>query len=344
MALTLYSGVPGSGKSYALMQQVILPAYKSGRRVVTNLDGIKPDAIKEYCLEKWPDADLGEIVVVTREQLHDATFYPTSEWPPEKAFLDGGDFLVVDEFGTLFPSTGKLPVPTLKGFLAYHRHFVGVDGRTCDVVIATQSIRDVHKEVLSYLEASYKFRKLKSLGANRSYAWDAYEGDKQTKAYSTGNGKYKPAIFALYDSYSGGYDATEEKTDKRRGALGKMFWSMAVLVVVLIVGGSYGVWRFLNPAELELDPMAAAQAVNGVGQSNAQPIAQRQPPKSNFWIVGHVQGDAGYRVIVTDGRSVRVVKPDGFTFDGNRPVEGVVEGKRVIAEERVTIDREGMMQ
>ncbi|MBD1228961.1 zonular occludens toxin domain-containing protein [Xenorhabdus griffiniae] len=51
MSITAYFGVPGSGKSHECVKSVILPAYMKGRRIVTNIDGINPDAIREYAIK-----------------------------------------------------------------------------------------------------------------------------------------------------------------------------------------------------------------------------------------------------------------------------------------------------
>ncbi|EGJ3415938.1 hypothetical protein IHC78_002873 [Salmonella enterica subsp. houtenae] len=43
MAISAYIGIPGSGKSYEAVCNVIIPAFTSGRRVVTNT--LKPASI-----------------------------------------------------------------------------------------------------------------------------------------------------------------------------------------------------------------------------------------------------------------------------------------------------------
>ncbi|SUX73736.1 Zonula occludens toxin [Citrobacter freundii] len=41
MAISAYIGIPGSGKSYEAVCNVIIPAFTSGRRVVTNIYGLQ---------------------------------------------------------------------------------------------------------------------------------------------------------------------------------------------------------------------------------------------------------------------------------------------------------------
>ncbi len=41
MAISAYIGIPSSGKSYEAVCNVIIPAFTSGRRVVTNIYGLQ---------------------------------------------------------------------------------------------------------------------------------------------------------------------------------------------------------------------------------------------------------------------------------------------------------------
>ena len=43
MAISAYIGIPGSGKSYETVCNVIIPAFTSGRRVVTTFMVYKKD-------------------------------------------------------------------------------------------------------------------------------------------------------------------------------------------------------------------------------------------------------------------------------------------------------------
>lgn len=69
MAIIAYIGVPGSGKSHECVKSVIIPNMLKGRRIVTNVDGINPDAIIDYCLKHHnvPREKLGTVIPVTDE-------------------------------------------------------------------------------------------------------------------------------------------------------------------------------------------------------------------------------------------------------------------------------------
>ena len=74
MSITAYTGLPGSGKTYGVVQHVIVPALQAGRRVVTNIP-MRADVVAS---RGWP----GELVRVT--SAHDwfafiGYYFPTSK-------------------------------------------------------------------------------------------------------------------------------------------------------------------------------------------------------------------------------------------------------------------------
>ncbi|MFM1433993.1 zonular occludens toxin domain-containing protein [Yersinia enterocolitica] len=90
MAISAYIGIPGSGKSYEAVCNVIIPAFTSGRRVVTNIYGLQKDKITE----RYPDAT-GEIIVVDNDDVLKADFFPFKGG--EGSFCQFGDLIVIDE-------------------------------------------------------------------------------------------------------------------------------------------------------------------------------------------------------------------------------------------------------
>ena len=77
MAINAYTGLMGSGKSYEVVSSIILPAVRSGRRVVTNIDGINPDAIYAYLEKKYSidHESLGEIIPVSNNDVCSDNFF-----------------------------------------------------------------------------------------------------------------------------------------------------------------------------------------------------------------------------------------------------------------------------
>lgn len=343
MAITFYGGPPGAGKSYALVEQVIVPGVLAGRRVLTNVAGVDPEKVFDYCCAKVLDPDeLGEVVLFDGEQAIAPGFFPTDAISDADTFVKGGDLLVFDEWRLYFPRRGKLPTPDVEAFLRWHRHLVSEHGAACDVAIASQIATDVHQDFRGLIERSYKFKKLKAVGLPKAYAWDVYEGHLQPKggAYDRGNGAYKAEITALYRSYSTQGNATELNSDKRLNIFkGWLLYAGCFGLVVLAASVYFIYWFFVSGAGMTDEaPALPPVGLRPPGFAVATPV-RGAAASDRFRIVGHLFGDLGVRVIVADrDGNTRVLPGDGFEFDGERPVSGTVDGERVIAEDRVVID------
>lgn len=342
MAITFFGGPPGAGKSYALVEQVIVPGVMAGRRVVTNVAGVDPVKVLRYCEERSTDHDaLGDVILFDGAQAVDPGFFPTEQIPDSQTFLKGGDLLVFDEWRLYWPRRGTLPSPDLEPFLRWHRHLVDAKGVATEIAIASQLPTDVHQDFRGLIERSYKFKKLKAVGLTKAYAWDVYEGHLQPKggSYGKGNGTYKDEITALYSSYATTGSATELSTDKRASIFKSWLMYAGCGGLALFALSAFGVYRFFTSGSEPLPPVpVVGQPGNVVGYP---PPGQSTAPvqRSDYRIVGHILGDDGVRVVVVaPGGSLRVVAPDGFTFDGERPVSGYIDGKQVFAEDRVKVD------
>src|SRR5690554_5594843 len=99
MAINCYTGLMGSGKTYEVVENVIIPNYMKGRRIVTNINGLNEDKIKEYILKKnknFNEENFGSIVLCSDEQAMKEDFFPQDDINIE-SFVKRGDFVVVDE-------------------------------------------------------------------------------------------------------------------------------------------------------------------------------------------------------------------------------------------------------
>lgn len=338
MAVTVYCGPPGSGKSYALVSQVIVPAVMAGRRVLTNVEGVKPDEIVKYCRVNGTDPyNVGSVVLFEGHEALGRGFWPTQEIPDSDTVVKGGDLIVFDEWKLYFPKRGALPTPDLEPFLRWHRHLTNDAGVACDVAIGTQLATDVHGDFRGLIERSYKFRKLKAVGLDRGYRWEAFEGHLQPKGggYQVGNGLFKPEIFALYSSYSAAAKGNELGTDKRATILNGWLIGAGLLVIALVGGGLYGALGFFTAEEVVAAPIADPAASPTVSASGAPAVAP-VPSGGRFRIVGQVLGDRGVRVVLASSDGViRQARPDTFIFEDDRPVSGTFEGAPVKADEQV---------
>ncbi|HFE8018275.1 TPA: zonular occludens toxin domain-containing protein [Proteus mirabilis] len=185
MAISAYVGVPGSGKSYEVVSNVIIPAFMKGRRIVTNLYGISQDKINAYCLaHRKADADsLGEIVYVDNEQVMDDNFFPYMENDvlAENTFCRSGDLICLDEIWRIWENDKKIP-KNHRSFIAEHRHFDGENGNTCDLVVLNQSVSGLPRFIKDRVESTFRMTKLTALGLRSRYRVDVYTGIKLFKS------------------------------------------------------------------------------------------------------------------------------------------------------------------
>lgn len=329
MAITAYTGTPGSGKSYALVQDVILPALLAGRRVVGNVAGCSNDRFQAY---GGGGKVLGEYVAFEGKDALERAFFPTEDEPEGKT-VRGGDLLVFDELRLTFPKRGSLLNPDFEAFLRWHRHLAS-DGVATDVVLCSQLIGDVHPDIRGLVERSYRFRKLSAVGLSKAYAYSVFEGSEQKTKYRDGNGRFRKEIFDLYKSYDvEGDDVSELKTDKRASAFGKLQWGIAAVTLLAIPLGAWGMVRFLFP---EPEGPALGEAIDPAALASAPSVVAAVPQLSSFRIVGYVMGNGEPVVILSDDQGTTRIEPArAFEFRNGRPVKGELDGLQVIARDRI---------
>ena len=346
MPINAYTGLMGSGKSFECVVSVILPALVAGRRVVTNVDGIDNDACRAYCAEKFGIelAQLGQVIHCKNEDLNSANFLPHGT--DAQTLCQAGDMVCIDEAWRFWGTDCKIPKEHAI-FFREHRHYVDpLTKVSCDLVLMVQDITDLHRQLRVVVELSFRTTKIKSLGLNKIYRVEMWEGYKLTaKArVSVENKKYDPQIFPLYSSYVGG-KGKELQVDKRQNILNsKKLWAMVLGMVALGGVSLYGVMHFFDPSRYDKKDAAKVQAKAGsAAQVGSVPLSAPQPGKaaaesvSEIWrITGTYQlGDQTYVVLANSLGRVRLEHPSAFQNKGLTMV-GEVDGERVMAWSGVT--------
>lgn len=355
MAITAYTGLMGSGKSYQVVSVVILGAIAQGRRVVTNIDGINNEECRMYVAEKFGKSldDIGNVIYVSDEEILSPGFFPTKYRrfrdgkeisSTDYARLDaderlecvergedmdtvvkGGDLVCVDE-AIRFWGTGEKVSQEHKIFWRFHRHFSNSsNGLTCDLVIMTQDVEDLTKALKLVIETTYKTTKLKAVGQEKRYRIEWWSGySLRQKRAGVEVRSYDPAIFPLYSSYAGG-SGKEVDVDGRLNILGRrQFWMLLVFSFSAIFLGVYAGWRFFHPQS-----SAHVHAMNGEGGKippqgssvapafSGSPQSALPPPK----LVEPKMSDI-WRIVgvMRRGPDVRVVlrSVDGLRFEALR--------------------------
>ncbi|MHC6327866.1 zonular occludens toxin family protein [Escherichia coli] len=334
MAISAYIGIPGSGKSYEAVCNVIIPAFTSGRRVVTNIYGLQKDKITE----RYPDAT-GEIIVVDNDDVLKADFFPFKGG--EGSFCQFGDLIVIDEAWRIFGSDKDMTAEK-KSFIAEHRHFTHPEtGISCDLVIVNQSLSNIARFLKDKIETTYRMRKLKALGLNNHYCIDVYSGHKIYKSnlVTSYRNKYNPDIFELYKSYEGN-NGNEKQTDKRQSIWnsGKVRFFL-VLFPLMFIGSGWLIYSFFSTfGRSDPSPDLATTDVRDAAMFRSSaatpapdtPSEPAEPPLSTKWrISGRMTSEGRAFVILVNGAGVlRAVPASSFNYKGML-MSGIIDGERV---------------
>jgi zona occludens toxin len=327
MAINAYTGLMGSGKSYEVVSSIILPAIQAGRRVVTNIDGINPQAIQDYILERTKlTADkLGEIVTFTNEDIAATNFFPSEDDPHSEnnvTILKAGDLLAVDECWKFWSSDNKISEAHMT-FFRMHRHYTHpVTGVSCDVALMIQDIGTLHRKLRAVVEMSTRTVKLKTLGMASKYRIELYEGNKLTqKAHiDTFNKGYKAEIFPLYKSYAAG-DGKETSIDKRQNILLNSWLWIKVVLFILAVG--WGLWYAIGFFRGEHTPGASPSTQTG---APVPAVPQKLVYSMDWRIVGRFDTFDHHWVVVSNSAGrIRLESPSAFANSGYTQI-GEVDG------------------
>lgn len=266
MSILAYVGLPGSGKTYGVVQNQIVPALKEKRTVVTNV----PLHMAKV-LEQYPDADIRE--------------FPTDAVAQQPELIDeyapAGCVLIIDELWKLFPAGQKVnhvPAP-FKRLLAEHRHMVDEQGRSTQIVFVTQDLAQIGAFARQLVEQTFLHTKLGHLGASGSYRVRIFHGQvtgqsppKQSEI-NMFLGRYDAKVYGLYQSHTmrkGEGSGADEKSVDSRGNV----WKRPGLIVAGIVCVVVIVWAVptLGHQFKRGDaPAVASVATNGPAQSRIVP-------------------------------------------------------------------------
>ncbi|MFM2466666.1 zonular occludens toxin domain-containing protein [Paraburkholderia sp. RL17-368-BIF-A] len=344
MAINAYCGVMGSGKSYEVVQGPLLDAVASGRRVVTNIDGINESKIHDYLEAKGRGERkrFGAVVHVRTTDITVPAFFPVETESASGAtvtpgFVQPGDLLVVDEAWKLWSSDKKLSDEHM-AFFRMHRHFThATTGVACDVVLMIQGIGDLHRKLKEVVELSFRMHKLKSLGLSSGYRVEQYEGWKQNAKTRVGTyvRKYSKEVFPLYKSYAG-VGGSEAVVDKRQNVLAnKRLWLVATFLLLMAFASVRFLWSFFHRAASVAESTATSStpvSTSGAAVSSADggPSGATSKGFSEKWrIAGSYSGPGRAWVVVTDGTGrLRVESPSMFQNAGIVRV-GTIDGERV---------------
>lgn len=324
MAISVYTGRPGSGKSYEVVRNVILPAFKAGRRIVTNIDGIDERAIERYLEPAGGDVEtvlkFGSILKVNDDDITKQGFFPTSE-TDNWAIVQPGDLVVIDEAQNFYLQGEKVQKADFKYF-RYHRHYTTEKGVGSDIVLLCQRFTDLPKLIRDSTDLAVSMRNLKFLGMKSRYSVTVHEVETGIRTYGPKFFKYDAEIFKLYKS--GGMQAS---TDTRQNAFTPFRIALTVgflTFLPIMFKAFFGIF----------DTNKIKQKANETPQTVHAPSVQTPPRKfdntSKRWRIQGVlkSGTERYVVLVDKNGAMRFEHPQNFTGSGLK-MTGYIDGEKV---------------
>lgn len=338
MSIICYTGLPGGGKSYSAVQNVIIPSLKAGRVVAHNLT-LVPSALSVVC-----DRDVtGLLIQIDR----DATPTELIEACPP------GAVIVIDEVWRYWPAgikANEVPKAELK-FFKEHRHRVGADNLASEICIIDQDPKTgVPAFLRSLIELTYIHVKHSTVGLSKSFRVDVFaraqSADKPSKSALIRKlqGRYKSEVWNCYQSHTQstniGEAGLEVQPDGRANllkstpvraaivallALPFLFWFAGTTFSGMAKGGglkkpppdAFAEFPSLTPTPIASIPVAEQILTQAEYRTYPTPTVlpatpmlipdPTRPPTSTRWRVmgGVVQRDTGHAVVMLSSSTGR---------------------------------------
>lgn len=230
MAIHIFTGNVGSGKTYHIVNQVIIPfllePHTAKRKILHNVR-LNNHVIESEFLFPFALAD-------RVRQL------PNSEM--ESAILDmekiAGSLVVIDEFQLIWPSSKGMTNPKHLEFFTTHRHHM------IDICIGTQDVENIVKVVRNLVEVENHFKALKDVGFSGGYVVERYY-NRSKKLGSRFNAKYDPDKFKFYNSHALSATSAGLKETPMVKPTGLYRVMIAASIVGVLIAG-YFFWKSYN--------------------------------------------------------------------------------------------------
>ncbi|WP_237562498.1 zonular occludens toxin domain-containing protein [Glutamicibacter soli] len=265
MALNGYFGRPGSGKSYSVVEYVIIPALTKGRHVVTNIPLEEELLVQVYG---------GKITQLPLDAL---------DHPDLADLLPNGCVAVLDEVWRRWPSGQKANQASHADLriLKEHRHRVDADGNAMQVVLVTQDPSDLASWVRKLIAHSFMMKKLDTIGAAKRFSIQVFEGchtGTPPKRFQVREavGTYRPEIYRFYRSATQSQSSDLSVGDERAMDKRANVWTSGGMITILafvplaLIGG---LWLGYDYVSSKLQPADEVVQVQQPKRIEAPPLA-----------------------------------------------------------------------
>ncbi|ENM5902647.1 assembly protein [Vibrio mimicus] len=285
-------GRPRSGKSYESVVYHIIPAVKSGRKVVTNIP-LNMDMFVKVFGEQV--RDLIRIV--------DAKFnnYGSMDRPFSKVddYLDDwrdeknrAPLYVIDECHMVIPS--RMNDSKILEFYSMHGHY-GID-----IILLTQNLRKIHADIRAMIEMTYYCAKNTAFGSKKTYTKKVRIGDTR-EDINVEPRTYKKEYFGFYQSHTQSSGSVDEAQAFDIQPIWKRwpFWGAALcFLITFLILGYYFQSKKANAPQSQLhsqsaeqqqtEPVETKETKKNTPRSDSVPISE---PLKDFqlYVTGHAK-------------------------------------------------------
>ncbi len=256
-------GNPRAGKTYETVRVDLLEALRRDRKVFARINGLSHEAIATYLSRPLSEVEALLTVMTDADVVAMCICETAADGTVTFPHFPIGSLVIVDECHEFWPmGRADLPAPVVN-FFAKHGHY------TLDIVLLTQSFKEVHRSVKARMQKNNFYTKLDALGSERSYSVRFYSSPAAGKFELIGSEKrsYDPAIFPLYagihpDAHS------NPAYDVGTTTLWRTLRWPAIGMAIAVVLGIFFIARFF------LSPESTAP---GVVSASVKPVASGSP-------------------------------------------------------------------
>ncbi|WP_305967578.1 zonular occludens toxin domain-containing protein [Marinobacter salsuginis] len=278
MSIVAYAGLPRSGKSYGVVENVIIPGLKAGRTIITNIPVEREKLEADYPGGSVVQFDTSEPLKEEYQEYRKdpqtgRSYLYSTYWDIDKH--PKGCIWVIDECWRYWKSGMKANQICEREmqFFTEHGHCVGDDGKTTEIVLVTQDLQQIAACIRALIMETYRSVKLTAVGQSKKYRVDVYfgavTGQKPGKPMRQLYGSYKPEVYQYYKSHT--HNSTdfaagmEEKVDDRGNVLKHPLIRFGIPFALLVgCWGIYKVYAYFQSygQEPEVAEMSSEPAVN----------------------------------------------------------------------------------
>jgi zona occludens toxin len=319
MTIQYFCGRPGSGKSYGVIENVLIPALKINRPIFTNIPLNLPDIAKDY------PGGYSNITVFDNEDVNGGAC------PGEYLMtIPGGALIIIDECWRWWASGVKVnDIPDLdKEFFAEHRHKVGEAGLTQEIVLVSQAPSQIAKYLRDLIDQTVLTVKNNGAGSEKTFTVKIYSAcipsiDRPGEAQTSGLGTYKPSIYKYYKSHTKtetGLPGVEIRADKRLNVWSH--WYIRYVAPLVLIGAGWGVYTFYDLYQNKFNksnpvksvpapaPVLAPAPVNPaypVAVAQVLPVVVPVVYSKRYRVAGQIAFDGKLKVYIHDANAKHMV-------------------------------------